>query len=174
VKQYGGDVWVRSAPGHGAEFTVCLPRTPETRTSEQALATANASGGAETVLLVEDEEGVRKLLSYVLARSGYDVIEATNGEEALDAFDRRGGDIHLVLTDMVMPRMNGRELGERLRQIRPALKIIYMSGYTDDVLLQTGALGPDMCFLPKPLRPDVLTARVREALDTPSRPFNPS
>ena len=129
--------------------------------------------GSETVLLVEDEDGVRKLLSHVLRKRGYQVLEASNGEAALGIFDECGADIHLVLTDMVMPKMSGRELGGRLREIRPDLKMIYMSGYTDDVLVGTGALGPGMSFLQKPLHPDALAAKVREALDSPSRPFNP-
>ena len=97
------------------------------------------------------------------------MLEASGGEEALRLFERRGPDIHLVLTDMVMPHMSGRQLGERLRALRPDLKIIYMSGYTDDVLVRTGALGPGMSFLQKPLRPEVLAAKVREALDGVAR-----
>ena len=97
------------------------------------------------------------------------MLEAADGEEALRLFERRGADIQLVLTDMVMPRMGGRELGERLRELSPDLKIIYMSGYTDDVLVRTGALGPGMSFLQKPLRPEVLAAKVRETLDGKTR-----
>lgn len=166
VKESGGDVWVHSALGEGATFTICLPRaTQPADHGEAASAPKTAGAGSETLLLVEDEEGVRKLLTHVLHKRGYKVIEASNGEEALRLYERRGSEIQLVLTDMVMPHMSGRELGEKLRSLSPGLKIIYMSGYTDDVLVRTGALGPGMSFLQKPLRPEVLAAKVREALD---------
>ena len=174
VKQSGGDVWARSAPGEGASFTVCLPRAREGAGSGEAVSPAcPAARGSETVLLVEDEEGVRRLLTHVLHKRGYTVLPAADAEEALRIYSERGADIHLVLTDMVMPKMSGRELAERLRRIRPEMKVVFMSGYTDDVLVRTGALGPGMSFLQKPLRPDVLAAKIREALDSPTRPFNP-
>ena len=173
VRQSGGDIWVASSPGHGACFTVCLPCSHQTVEGETPADRMQAAPGHETVLLVEDEEGVRKLLSHVLVKRGYEVLEAADGEEAWRIFQERAGEIHLVLTDMVMPRMNGRELGDRILEFRPDTKVIYMSGYTDDVLLRTGALRPGISFLSKPLRPDVLAARLREALDSPSRPFNP-
>jgi CheY-like chemotaxis protein len=166
VKESGGDIWVHSVPEEGATFTICLPRAAQPSGHLDASAPPKpAVAGSETLLLVEDEEGVRKLLTHVLHRRGYKVIEASNGAEALRLYDRHRGEIHLVLTDMVMPHMSGRELGEKLRELCPELKIIYMSGYTDDVLVRTGALGPGMSFLQKPLRPEVLAARVREALD---------
>ena len=174
IKESGGDIWVRSEPGSGATFSICLPRTREgaesgdTRGSER-----QAAAGRETVLLVEDEEGVRRLLTQVLRKRGYQVIEACNAEEALSIFADRMDGIHLVLTDMVMPGLSGRELAVRLREIGPKLRIVFMSGYTDDVLMRTGALSPGMSFLQKPLRPDVLAACIREALDSPVLPFNP-
>ena len=175
VRQAGGEVWVRSAPGEGASFTLCLPRIafPAQNVETAAVARPELSG-SETLLLVEDEEGVRRLLTHVLRRRGYQVLEARDGEEALVIFRQRHSDIHLVLTDMVMPGMSGRELGERVREFRPDMRVIYMSGYTDDVLVRTGALGPGMSFLQKPLRPDMLAAKVREALDSPSQPFDPA
>jgi signal transduction histidine kinase len=170
VKESGGDIWVHSAPGHGATFTICLPRAMQTTDNGDLPAPPGTpDAGSETLLLVEDEEGVRKLLKHVLQRRGYKVIEASDGEEALRLYERRGPEIHLILTDMVMPRMSGRELGRKLRELKSDVKIIYMSGYTDDVLVHTGALGPGMSFLQKPLRPEVLTAKVREALDGVSR-----
>jgi signal transduction histidine kinase len=170
VKESGGDVWVNSAPGEGATFTICLPRSLVSSDAGEAPAAPAVPGaGCETLLLVEDEEGVRKLLTHVLHKRGYNVIEASNGEEALRIYERRGSEIQLVLTDMVMPRMSGRELGEKLRALSPTLKIIYMSGYTDDVLVRTGALGPGMSFLQKPLRPEILAAKVREALGEPRK-----
>jgi signal transduction histidine kinase len=166
VKESGGDIWVNSAPGEGATFTICLPRaTQVTDNGDLSTSPRAPEAGSETLLLVEDEETVRKLLTHVLHKRGYQVIEASNGPEALRIYERRSREIHLVLTDMVMPHMSGRELGEQLRRIKPDVKIIYMSGYTDDVLVRTGALGPGMSFLQKPLRPEVLTAKVREALD---------
>jgi two-component system cell cycle sensor histidine kinase/response regulator CckA len=166
VKETGGNIWVSSQPGAGATFTICLPRAPQSADHGEAPTMPRAvDGGAETLLLVEDEEGVRKLLTHVLHKRGYRVLEAANGDEALRVYERRRADIQLVLTDMVMPHMSGRELGEKLRALSPNLKIIYMSGYTDDVLVRTGALGPGMSFLQKPLRPETLAARVRETLD---------
>jgi signal transduction histidine kinase/CheY-like chemotaxis protein len=166
VKENGGNIWVTSQPGAGATFTICMPRAAQSVDHGDSQAVPRpVDGGAETLLLVEDEEGVRKLLTHVLHKRGYKVLEAANGDEALRLYERRRADIQLVLTDMVMPHMSGRELGEKLRALSPNLKIIYMSGYTDDVLVRTGALGPGMSFLQKPLRPEVLAARVRETLD---------
>jgi two-component system cell cycle sensor histidine kinase/response regulator CckA len=174
VKHTGGDVWVRSTPGQGTAFTICLPRAGEhAEAREPRSAPQTAARGSETVLVVEDEDGVRKLLTYVLRKRGYEVLEASGPEEALAIFEKHAADIHLVLTDMIMPGMSGRELAEKLQQIRPEMKMMFMSGYTDDVLVRTGALSPGMSFLAKPLRPDVLAAKVREALDSPPRPFNP-
>ncbi len=173
VKRCGGDIWVRTAPGQGASFTVCLPQAQTPLSAAPAADPRIDVAGCETVLLVEDEENVRRLLNHVLQKRGYQVLEASDGMEALRIFEERAEEIHLVITDMVMPRMNGRELGERLLQVRADTRIIYMSGYTDDVLMRTGAIGPGISFLQKPLRPDVLAAKVREALDSPPRPFNP-
>jgi two-component system, cell cycle sensor histidine kinase and response regulator CckA len=170
VKESGGDIWAQSAPGEGTTFTICLPRAPYSTVRGADTAPPRVQTvGSETVLLVEDEDGVRRLLHHVLHKRGYKVIEAANGAEALRLFERRGSEIQLVLTDMVMPQMGGRELGERLRALSPEVKIIYMSGYTDDVLVRTGALGPGMSFLQKPLRPEVLAAKVRETLDVAAR-----
>ncbi len=168
IRAARGDIWVCSAPGEGACFRVCLPRVEE-MPEQDAQHSVQAQGAGETVLLVEDEESVRRLLSLILRRSGYQVLEASSGPEALEIFERRASEIHVVLTDMVMPNMSGRELGQRIQSLRPDTKIMYMSGYTDDVLRGAGALSPGMSFLAKPLRPEVLSARMREVLDAPVR-----
>jgi nitrogen-specific signal transduction histidine kinase/CheY-like chemotaxis protein len=174
VKQCGGAVWARSVPGAGATFTIAIPRAVEAAPrAEAAAAKSTSAAGNETILLVEDDDNVRRLLAHILQRRGYTVLEACDGEAALRVFESRGDSVHLVLTDMVMPNMGGRDLATRLRQTRPDLKVVFMSGYTDDVLVRTGALSPGMSFLQKPLRPDVLATKVREALDAPSLPFNP-
>lgn len=174
IKESGGDIWVGSEAGHGATFSICLPQAKQAaERGEIPAAPRPVNGGHETILLVEDEEGVRRLLSHILHKRGYQVLEASDGNEALRIFAQQASEIELVLTDMVMPHMSGRELAERIRQERPELKVIFMSGYTDDVLVRTGALSPGMSFLQKPLRPEVLAAKLREALDSPARPFNP-
>lgn len=166
VKESGGDIWVRSEAGSLTTFTICLPRAVQDVPHPEAGGGPERAGiGSETLLVVEDEHGVRRLLAHILTRQGYKVLEAANGEEALELFCKHSGEINLVLTDMVMPQMTGRELGERLLEIRPALKIVYMSGYTDDVLMRTGTLSANMPFLQKPLRPEVLAAKIRETLD---------
>lgn len=174
VKQSGGEVWVRSRPGQGATFSICLPRArAEAEGGDNAAASRPAPSGTETILLVEDEEPVRRLLTHILRKRGYRVLGASSGEEGLRIFGEHASEIGLVLTDMVMPHMTGRELADHIEQQCPEMRIVYMSGYPDDVLLRTGALSPGMTLLRKPLRPDSLAAKVREALDSPSRPFNP-
>jgi len=174
VKEAGGAIRVSSTPGAGSDFMVYLPRAPvAAQAAEARAARLPAPGGSETILLVEDDEGVRRLLATMLARRGFRVLDAASPLEALDLFAAHEAEIALVLTDMVMPGMNGRELVKRLQAVRPELKVVYMSGYTNDVLVSTGALRPGMAFLQKPLRPDMLAAKIRETLDSPSRPFNP-
>jgi signal transduction histidine kinase len=173
ISERGGQIWVNSQLGRGSEFIICLPRSGDgAKPGERAPEPPQVSGGAETVLLVEDDQCVRKLLRRVLERRGYRIVEAPDGEAAFRMFEERSGEIDLVLTDMVMPRMNGRELAERIRTIHPDLKILFMSGHTEDVLVNTGALDPGMKLLTKPLRPEALAASVREALDSPVLPFN--
>ena len=169
VKQNHGDVWASSAPGEGTTFTLCLPRVePALARAEAAAAARGPARGTETILLVEDEDGVRRLLKHVLCKQGYTVMEAKDGRSALDILEKHETAIDLLLTDMVMPHMSGREVAQRCLQLRPGTRVIYMSGYTDDVLVRTGALGPGMSFLQKPLRPETLTSKVREVLDAPA------
>jgi CheY-like chemotaxis protein len=166
VKENHGDVWAESVPGQGTVFTICLPRVDDDgQPAEQQPAVRAAREGNETILLVEDEDGVRRLLKHILSKQGYKVLEACDGPTALAILEQNPETVHLLLTDMVMPQMSGREVAERVLGLRPATKVIYMSGYTDDVLMRTGALGPGMTFLQKPLKPEALASKVREVLD---------
>ena len=165
VKQGRGDVAVRSERGKGTTFTIYLPRVEANhQPAAEQTAARPAVNGNETILLVEDEDGVRRLLSHVLAKRGYTVLEAANGPEACALHQQPGRSVHLLLTDVVMPGMNGRELADRLLQLQPDLKVIFMSGYTDEVLVGIGGHAGAM-FLQKPLRPEVLAASVRSMLD---------
>ncbi len=164
VQQSGGSIFVDSELGVGTSFTVYLPIT--TAPVELVAATRKQiTGGSETILLCEDEGQVRALARTVLTRQGYRVIEAQNGGEALLLCEQHPG-IDLLVTDVVMPMMSGRQLAERLRTLRPQLKVLYMSGYTDDAIVRHGILTEELAFLQKPLTPDALSRKVREVLDT--------
>jgi two-component system cell cycle sensor histidine kinase/response regulator CckA len=167
VKQSGGYVWVYSEPGRGTSFKIYLPRTEEGTapagrdTKSDARATQR---GSETILLVEDEKGVRELAREYLSMSGYTVIEAEDGHTALELAAMHVGPIHLLLTDVVMPGISGRELAERVGQVRPGIKILYMSGYTDQAVVHHGILENDAVLLQKPFTLTTLAAKLREIL----------
>jgi two-component system cell cycle sensor histidine kinase/response regulator CckA len=166
VKQSGGFIWVYSEPGRGTTLKIHLPRVEEVhelvRTSQPQ---RHSSAGTETVLLLEDEEAVRTLASVILQSSGYKVLESRSPEDALRIGEQCKEPIDLLLTDMVMPRMSGRQVAEHLASLRPALRVIFMSGYTDNALVHDGALEARSAFLQKPFTPLALARKVREVLD---------
>jgi PAS domain S-box-containing protein len=180
VKQSGGHIWVESEIGRGSTFCVYLPRVagavpaspeprrvPARRAVRPAVSTESGltGGRGETILLVEDAQRVRAVVREILEMSGYVVLEARHGAEALEISHRHAGRIHLLVTDVVMPQMSGRELAQRLATLRPEMKVLYMSGYTDDAIVRHGVLAAGIAFLSKPFTPDALALKVREVLD---------
>jgi PAS domain S-box-containing protein len=166
IKQSGGNVWVYSEVGRGTTFKIYLPRTDKIAENlEVSNGYDDAPAGTETVLLVEDEEIVRDMTHEILRMSGYHVLESSHGSEALAVCEQHRGPIHLMLTDVVMPHMSGRELAERLMPLRPEMRVLYMSGYTDDAIVHHGVLDEGMAFIEKPFTPNALARKVRESLD---------
>jgi PAS domain S-box-containing protein len=168
VKQSGGDVRVLSEPGQGSTFKVYLPREPA---SPVDLAVTPAtfsppSTGLETILVVEDEEALRNVARRVLVAAGYSVLTVAGGMEALRVCAQHAGRIHLVLTDVIMPGMSGKQLADRMAEAYPAAKILFMSGYTDDAIAHHGVLNEGTHFLHKPFTPAELAGKVREVLDS--------
>ena len=166
VKQSGGYIWAYSELGHGTTFKIYLPRVAQTVEAPEATPGPSApAGGSETLLVVEDQEEVRKLTKRVLAARGYTVLAARNGAEALEIVAQYPNRIHLMITDVVMPGMNGRELAQQACARRSDLKVLYVSGYTGEAVLQHRLLEPGVAFLQKPFAPDVLARKTREVLD---------
>ncbi len=152
--------------GNGTTFRLYFPKVSGVAQSASAEPVAVAFARAsETILLVEDDEQVRLLAQNILRRCGYVVLVAPNGGEAFLICEKHGATIHLLLTDVVLPRMSGRQLAERLAPLRPRMKVLFMSGYTDDAVLQHGVLDSGVAYLQKPLTPASLTRKVREVLD---------
>src|SRR5712692_9610513 len=167
AKQSGGHITVHSEPGHGAVFKLYLPRVEEAPgTAEPARPTEITRRGSETVLLVEDDEPLRTLAREILSIQGYTVLDATSPSEALRLADVHPGPIHLLVTDVVMPQMNGRQVADHLLAARPGLKVLFMSGYTDAAIVEHGVLEPGTHFLQKPFTPDGVSRKVREVLGT--------
>ena len=168
VKQSGGYIWVYSEPGIGTTFKIYLPRIDEDDSRSSAGLLDDElevlPRGSEIVLLVEDERGVRELTREYLEMSGYTVIEADNGEAALEAASRHDGPIHALITDVVMPGIGGRELGQRITNSRPGIKVLYMSGYTDQSSFRNGILDPGADLLQKPFGMSTLATKLREIL----------
>lgn len=174
VKQSGGIVWVYSEPGSGTTFKLYFPKADEAEVGVPELVDPVILEGRETILLVEDQDDVRTVAGTVLRRYGYHVLEARNAGEALLTCERHPRAIHLLLTDVVMPQMSGRELAERLLALRPDLKVLYMSGYTDNAVIHHGMLESGAAYLQKPLVPEALARKVRSVLDSAAqRPSSP-
>ncbi len=168
VKQSGGFIWVYSEPGRGTTFKVYLPRVDEPAEAAAAPAVqAEPRRGAETVLVVEDAASVRVVTRQVLERYGYTVLEAPDGETALHLAAKHPGPIHLLLTDVVMPGLSGRQLVEQLARLRPDMKALYTSGYAANAIAHHGILESGIAYLAKPFTPETLARRVREVLDAP-------
>jgi CheY-like chemotaxis protein len=169
VKQSGGHLSVYSEQGRGTTFKVYLARVDEPVASVLPIGDGETPRGSETILLVEDEEGVRDLAREILEASGYRVLVARHPPEALPIVATHDETIHLMVTDVVMPTMSGPELAERIRGLRPNLHVLYMSGYADNAIVQHGVLEAGLAFLQKPFTPDALVRKVRDALAMPLR-----
>ena len=169
VKQSNGYIFVSSQPGRGTTFRTYLPRAEEpAELFDAGDSSAGSTQGSGTLLLAEDEVGVRALVRRILEGNGYTILEASNGAEALDLYELRNGCIDLLITDVVMPGgMSGRQLADRLLAKRPTLKVLYVSGYTDEAIGRHGVLEKGVQFLKKPFTPDALARKVREVLDAP-------
>ncbi len=166
VQQGGGSVTIESERGKGASFTVYLPRVDAKIESVRPTGPPTASRGSEIVLLVEDDDQVRTVSRGILRRSGYQVLEARNAGEALLLAEAHApGTIHLLLADIVMPQVSGPDLAKRLASLHPAMKVLFMSGYTDDNVVRHGVVRSAISFVQKPITPEMLTAKVREVLD---------
>jgi CheY-like chemotaxis protein len=166
VKQSGGNVWVYSEVNRGTTFKVYLPVTYESAATEM-VPPSTITTGSEHILLVEDEAAIRQLCGNVLRKRGYTVYEAVDGEQAMAMADAPEMRIDLLLTDVVLPGVNGRRVAERVILSHPHIKVLYISGYTENAIVHTGVLDPMVNFLPKPFTPTILVERVRQVLDMP-------
>jgi CheY-like chemotaxis protein len=166
VKQSEGNIWVYSEPGHGTTFKIYLPQAEELLEEvKEKVVGEELPCGSETVLVVEDEEEVRKVAARILRGQGYKVLEASNGADTLMICKEQKEPIHLILTDVVMPKMSGCELAKCISSIRPEIKVLYMSGYTDNAITHNGILEEGMKYIQKPFTMGALVGKVREVLD---------
>ncbi len=167
IKQSGGFIWVKSAINQGSTFEIYLPRIQNASTSEtKPKATESSLYGKETIVLAEDETMVRSLVSHTLKEYGYQVIEAENGYEALKLCKQHQDTFHLLFTDVIMPEMGGRELADQVKELNPDVKVLYMSGYTDDAVVHHGVLDPGIEFIQKPFSPIKMLEKIRTILDS--------
>jgi signal transduction histidine kinase len=167
VQQAGGNIWVYSEPGKGTTFKIYLPRVEADVDALRMSMAPSTLRGSETILLVEDDDQVRAVARGILRRAGYHVLEASNAGEAQLVVERHRGTIHLLLTDVVMPQMSGPQLIKRLSGARPEMKVLCMSGYTDDSIVRHGVLDSNVAYIQKPITPESLTTKVRAVLDAP-------
>lgn len=166
VRQSGGFISVYSEPGQGTSFKIYFPRVdPITSLAEEAPRALKPLGGHETILVVEDAPAVRGIIRQVLTRLGYQVLEAHDGESAIALSAKHTGTIDLLLTDVIMPRMGGRVLADQIAKQRPGIRVLYVSGYTDDAIVRHGVLEPGVNYLEKPFTPDTLAKKVRGVLE---------
>jgi CheY-like chemotaxis protein len=168
VRQSGGSVWVYSEVGKGTTFKVYLPRVDAAVETVGETLPPTTLRGSEAILLVEDDDQVRIVARGILRRAGYHVIDARNAGEALLHSEKHPTTIHLLLSDVVMPQVSGPELAKRLASARPDMKVLCMSGYTDDSIVRHGVLEAHIAYLQKPITPEALSTRVREVLDASS------
>jgi CheY-like chemotaxis protein len=169
VKQSGGFIWVYSEPSRGTSFKIYFPRIADSpaEPGNDSAAASPAPRGTETVLVVEDVTAVRGVAREMLERSGYRVLDAANGDQALRVAAKHSGPIDLLLTDVVMPGISGRVLAKQLADLRPQMRVLYMSGYTDDAVVNHGMLEPGISYLQKPFTRDGLARKVHEVLRSP-------
>jgi two-component system cell cycle sensor histidine kinase/response regulator CckA len=165
VKQSGGSIWVYSEPGRGTTFKIYLPRAESTAADEAAPESRAAANGSETILLAEDDPALRELTAFMLEQRGFEVISATTAREALRLAEEHPIEIALLLTDLIMPELSGRALAEKVRALRPGIRVLFISGYADDAVRRTGSLEADAAFLEKPFSANDLATKVRETLD---------
>lgn len=166
IRQSRGHISVYSEIGHGTTFKIYLPLVEDTRSEMPPRAPRTMPTGSETLLLVEDEDALRAMSRHILSSCGYTVLDASNGPEALQLAERHSGTIDLLVTDVVMPLMSGRELAGHLHPLRPDCKVLFLSGYTDDAIIRHGVLEAEVAFLQKPFTPASLVQKVREVLDS--------